>query len=133
MVQYGHYTYCIYILFGLTAKETLELGIMGSLWEKSTGHQWNLSQKANNPEWASMSSTIMTEQKVFISNHYSDVIMATMASQITSLTIVYSIGVGNSPVAGEFPAQRASNAENVSIWWRHHAKLISHKRFRESW
>ena len=27
---------------------------------------------------------------------------------------------GNSPVSGEFPAQRASNAENVSIWWRHH-------------
>ena len=25
-------------------------------------------------------------------------------------------------VTGEFPAQRASNAENVSIWWRHHAK-----------
>ena len=28
---------------------------------------------------------------------------------------------GNSPVTGDFPAQRASNAENVSIWWRHHA------------
>ena len=27
---------------------------------------------------------------------------------------------GNSPVTGEFPTQRASNAENVSIWWRHH-------------
>ena len=27
---------------------------------------------------------------------------------------------GNSPVTGEFPAQRASNAEDVSIWWRHH-------------
>ena len=27
---------------------------------------------------------------------------------------------GNSPVTGEFPAQRASNAENVSTWWRHH-------------
>ena len=27
---------------------------------------------------------------------------------------------GNSPVTSEFPAQRASNAENVSIWWRHH-------------
>ena len=25
----------------------------------------------------------------------------------------------NSPAIGEFPAQRASNAENVSIWWRH--------------
>ena len=27
---------------------------------------------------------------------------------------------GDSPVSGEFPVQRASNAENVSIWWRHH-------------
>ena len=26
---------------------------------------------------------------------------------------------GNSLVTGEFPAQMASNAENVSIWWRH--------------
>ena len=23
---------------------------------------------------------------------------------------------------GDFPAQRASNAENVSVWWRHHGK-----------
>ena len=28
---------------------------------------------------------------------------------------------GNSPVTDEFPAQRASNADNISIWWRHHA------------
>ena len=27
---------------------------------------------------------------------------------------------GNSPVTGKFPAQRASNAENGSIRWRHH-------------
>ena len=27
---------------------------------------------------------------------------------------------GNSPVTDEFPAQRASDAENVSIWWHHH-------------
>ena len=27
---------------------------------------------------------------------------------------------GNSPVTGEFPTQRASTAESVSIWWRHH-------------
>ena len=27
---------------------------------------------------------------------------------------------GNSTVTGEFTAQRANNAENVSIWWRHH-------------
>ena len=27
----------------------------------------------------------------------------------------------NTPATGEFPAQRASNAENVSLCWRHHA------------
>ena len=29
---------------------------------------------------------------------------------------------GNSPVTGEFYVQIASNAENVSIWWRHHVE-----------
>ena len=74
--------------------------------------------------------------------HYADVIMSAMASQITGLTIVYStfhsgadqrkhqssaslaLCVGNSPETGEFPAQKASNAENVSIWWRHHVKIL---------
>ena len=70
--------------------------------------------------------------------HYNDVIMSTMSSQITSLTIVCSavnsrcrsrttskhhvtgVCAGNTLVTGEFSPQRASNAENVSIWWRHH-------------
>ena len=59
--------------------------------------------------------------------------MGTMASQITSLTTVYStvysdasklrvtgLCAGNSPGTGEFPEQMASNVENVSFWWRHH-------------
>ena len=64
--------------------------------------------------------------------------MSAVVSQITILTIVYStiysrrrskktsklrvtgLCEENSPVTSEFPAQRASNAENVSIWWRHH-------------
>ena len=33
---------------------------------------------------------------------------------------VTGLYAGNSPVTGEFLAQRASKAENVSIWWRHH-------------
>ena len=41
-------------------------------------------------------------------------------SKKTSKLRVTDLRVGNSPVTGEFPAQRASNAENVSIWWRHH-------------
>ena len=60
--------------------------------------------------------------------------MGAIASQITSLTLVYKtvysrrrskktsklhvtgLCAGNSPVTGDFPAQRASNAENVSVW-----------------
>ena len=38
----------------------------------------------------------------------------------TSKLRVTGLCAGNSPGTGEFPAQRASNAENVSIWWRHH-------------
>ena len=41
-------------------------------------------------------------------------------SKKTSKLRVTGLCVGNSPVTGEFPAQMASNAENVSIWWRHH-------------
>ena len=89
-------------------------------------------RRATNVQW----NTTLLEQPAKKSFHYSDVIMSMMASQITSLTIVYStvysakkisklrvtgLCEGNSPVTGEFPAQSASNAENVSIWWRHHA------------
>ena len=35
----------------------------------------------------------------------------------------------NSPVTGEFITQMASNAENVSIWWRHHDPLIRCHQF----
>ena len=41
-------------------------------------------------------------------------------SKKTSKLRVTVLCVGNSPGTGEFPAQMASNAENVSIWWRHH-------------
>ena len=27
-------------------------------------------------------------------------------------------------IGGEFPAQMVSNAENVSIWWRHHGSIV---------
>ena len=71
------------------------------------------------------------------SYHYDDVIMTAMASQITSLTIVYSTVYSDADqrkhqssaslafVRGIhrdrwIPAQRARYAENVSIWWRHH-------------
>ena len=61
--------------------------------------------------------------------------MSTMASQIASASIVYSTVVQAQikehikaprhwPLwRGEFPAQRASNTEKISIWLRHHADM----------
>ena len=46
-------------------------------------------------------------------------------SKKTSKLRVTGFCDGNSPVTSEFPAQRASNAENVSIWWCHHVGMIS--------
>ena len=41
-------------------------------------------------------------------------------SKKTSHFRVTGLCAGNSPGTGEFPAQLASNAENVYSWWRHH-------------
>ena len=79
---------------------------------------------------------------VMFAFHYDDVTMSLMASQITSLTVVYSTVYsdvdqrkhqssaslalcGEFTGTGEFPAQRASFAEYVSIWWRHHVWSVS--------
>ena len=45
----------------------------------------------------------------------------------TSKLRVTGLCVGNSPVTGGFPAQMASNAENVSFWWRHHEVNVSNE------
>ena len=43
------------------------------------------------------------------------------SKQISKLCVT-GLCAGNSSVTGEFPAQKASNAKNVSIWWHHHGK-----------
>ena len=82
-------------------------------------------------------------------SHYNDIIMSAVASQITGVSIVYPIVCsgadqrkhqtplhwplwGELLVTGEFPAQKASNAENVSIWWCHH-KLVECERTNKMW
>ena len=91
-------------------------------------------------------ASVKVWQKTVIFVHYTDVIMTTMASQITSLTVVYSTIYSDADQrkrqnsaslalcgefigTGEFPAQRASYAEYVSIWWRHHVwRWLHHKQ-----
>ena len=48
-------------------------------------------------------------------------------SKKTSKLCVTGLRAGNSPIAGEFPAQKASNAENVFIWWRHYDQRVLFK------
>ena len=47
-------------------------------------------------------------------------------SKKTSKLRVTGLWEGNSPVTGEFPAQRVSNADNISIWWRHYVNANSY-------
>ena len=42
----------------------------------------------------------------------------------TSKLRVTGLCVGNSSAIGEFTAQMVSDAENVSIWWRHHDRCL---------
>ena len=74
-----------------------------------------------------------------------DVVMGTVASQITSLIPLFTQPFiqaqikenikaprhwtlcGEFTGTGEFPAQRSSYAENISMWWRHHGFHVSHR------
>ena len=49
----------------------------------------------------------------------------------TSKLRVTGLCEGNSPVTGEFPTQRTSNAENVSIWWCLHVGINKEPFFVE--
>ena len=42
------------------------------------------------------------------------------ATKKTSKPALLTLCEANLPVTGGFPSQRASNAETVFIWWRHH-------------
>ena len=78
-------------------------------------------------------------------HHYNDAIMSAMASQITihvsgadqrkhqsSASLAFVEFTGDLWI----PAQRASNAENVSIWWRHHENcwcVVPHAFIKYIW
>ena len=86
--------------------------------------------------------------KQSVTIHYGGVIIGAIASQITSLTIVYRpkskktskprvtrLCAWNAPVTGEFPTQMASNAENVSNWchhlmsWKHNVRCPKYRLY----
>ena len=71
---------------------------------------------------------VVTNNLMYVpTNHMLRLAVFRRRSKKTSKLRVTGLCVGNSPGTSEFPAQMASNAENVSIWWRHHGyKPFSH-------
>ena len=117
-----------------------------SLWYNADESSLEHSMKCRDPPWSSRWlqmpwRQICTNKSATMALHYSDVIMGAMVSQMftqpfiraqiknqTSKFRVTGLWAGNSPVSGEFPAQRTSNAENISIWWRHHGHEYDYSR-----
>ena len=80
-----------------------------------------------------------------VPTHYTDVIISAKTSQITGVSMVCSAVCSGADqrkhqssatlafvrgIHRWFPSQRASNAENVFIWWRHHARNTSPQRLK---
>ena len=119
------------------------------IWDQITCSRWDLnwtmlvSIQRCGPHTCKDSIYIVMVLSGLPIDHYTDVIMSMMASQITGVSIGYSIVCSDADqrkyqisallafvrgihVTGEFPAERASNEENVSIWWRYHDSWTCH-------
>ena len=75
------------------------------------------------------------QMQLFLSYHYDDVIMGMIASQITSLTIVYSTvysGADQSKHQSSASLAFVWGIHNVFIWWRHHVKLVVNSERHQS-
>ena len=90
---------------------------------KLTGHLVYIFNESS-PSLLRLSLQWRHNEPVCVSNHQPhDCLLNRLfrrRSKETSKRRVTGLCARNSPGTGEFPAQRASNAENVSIWWRHH-------------
>ena len=135
------YILCITFIFDMCHCGWLGCGdikLIGNL----TRNGWNWF---SNPQpWANVELDLCRHiASLGLSDHYSDVTMSAMASQITSISTVCSavcsrshqrkhqssaslaivMGIHRWPVGG-FHSQRASNVENVPIWWLHHMRPV---------
>ena len=131
-VMTAHYMWTLHCKLACTQCRSKH-GLIHFLWFHAGSTELDMRTTIRHGDHGYISTAIL----ILWLDHYSDVIMSTMPSQITCLTIIYSIVYsgadqrkhqssaslafeGNSLVTDKFPAQRASNAENVSIWWCHH-------------
>ena len=101
--------------------------------QNSIGHIYIYITKTLNSEWrmwrhwwTTLALQWRHNERDGVSNHRRiDCLLSRFRrwSKKTSKLHITGLCVGNSPGTGEFPAQRASNTENVPIWWCHHGQL----------
>ena len=102
----------------LTTDKPSKLYILGPLWESSPHKCRKMFHAMTFPlQWRRNGHD-------GVSNHQSHdcLLNRLLKAQIkeTSKLCVTGLCEGNSPGTSEYPAQKASNAENVSIWWRNY-------------
>ena len=86
-------------------------------------NRWNFNRRNIYHVHVFLSRAFLTLKCVnHISNHQTCLLSRLFTRRSKKISKLHGTGLcaGNSPGTGEFPAQMASNAENVSIWWRHH-------------
>ena len=128
------FDYNIRVPFRLATKKIPKLHITSPLWGSSRDGRWIAIAP---PVIFHLKNHVRIPHKTLqwshngrdgVSNHQPhDCLLKRLfrrRSKKTSKLCVTGPCAGNSPVAGEFPAQMASNAEKVSIWWRHHEILV---------
>ena len=107
-------------LFRLTSK----VHSTGLLQGVNSPHKWPVIRKAFPYRDVIMSLQWRHNGRDSVSNHQPhDWLLNRLfrrRSKKTSKLRVTGLCAGNSPGTSKFPAQMASNAKNVSIWWRHH-------------
>ena len=106
--------------YGSTLKySTIRIDVIASCWQgaKKTGNNGS----AYMPHRTSFRSLQWRHNgHGGVSNHQPHNCLFRRRSKKASKLRVTGLCERNSPVTGEFPAQRSNNAEDVSIWWRHH-------------
>ena len=111
------------MLSGLEVRDFLKFALGNNLWQPKRLNLWTLQWRYNERD------SVSNYRRFDCSLNY----VFRRRSKITSKLRVTGLYEGNSPAAtDEFPSQRASNAENVFIRWRHHGILPWHHNKRSS-
>ena len=129
MVSYARFTMFlnIYRVILLLYSSTLYIRYGSAPYINKEAEIWNYTQSCGFA-WHCISLQWRHNEPDGISNHQPhDCLLNRLfrrRPKKTSKLRVTGLCVRNSPLTGEFPAQRASYAEFFSIWWRHHINHI---------